>query len=86
MITACIGGRFDQPRYKIYCNVQDLLLKAANGDDYDVELKFVTEFYGSDFDGCQLKTQVFSTDCTANSECKGKCQISDLIEIFKKQV
>ena len=70
LITTCINNRFDQPGYKIYCNIQDLLLKAANADDYDAELnsKFVTQFYGSDFDGYLLKTQleVFSTDCAAN--------------------
>ena len=70
MITTCIDSRFDQPGYKIYCNIEDLLLKAANGDNYDAELKFVTEFYGSDFDDYQLKTQlkVFSTDRAGNSE------------------
>ena len=58
MITTCINSRFDQPGYKIYCNIEDLLLKAANAD-YDAELKFVTQFYGSDFDGYLLKTQCF---------------------------
>ena len=45
----------------------------------------MTEFYGSDFDGYQLKTQleVFSTDCAGNSESKEKYQISDLIGMFK---
>ena len=47
LITTCINNRFDQPGYRIYCNIQNLLLKAANGDDYNAELKFVTDFYGS---------------------------------------
>ena len=87
LITICINNRFDQPGYKIYCNIQDLLLKAANADDYDAELKFVTQFYGSDFDGYLLKTQleVFSTDCAANSESRGKYQLSDVIEMLKSK-
>ena len=87
LITTCINNRFDQPGYKIYCNIQDLLLKAANADDYDAELKFVTQFYGSDFDGYLLKTQleVFSTDCAANSESRGKYQLSDVIEMLKSK-
>ena len=41
LIVNCITSRFDQP---IYCNIQDLLLKLANGDDYDTVIKFMTEF------------------------------------------
>ena len=33
LITTCINNRFDQPGYKIYCNIQDLLLKAASTDN-----------------------------------------------------
>ena len=34
LITACITDRFDQPGYQMYRNVQDLVLKAAKGEDY----------------------------------------------------
>ena len=87
MITTCINNRFDQPGYKIYCTIQNLLLKAANGDDYDAELKFVTEFYGSDFDGYLLKTQleILSTDFTSRAGSKEKYQLDDVIEMIKSK-
>ena len=87
LITTCINNRFDQPGYKIYRNIEDLLLKTANAEDYEAELKFVTQFYSSDFDGYLLKTQleVFSIDLAANSESRGKYQLSDIIELLKSK-
>ena len=85
LITTCINNRFDQPGYKIYRNIENLLLKAANTENYDEELKFVTQFYSSDFDGYLLKTQleVLSTDFAANSESRENYQLSDVIELLK---
>ena len=58
LIIACIKDRFDQPGYKVYKNLQDLLLKAVNKGDYKAELSNVVEFYGSEFDCPLLETQL----------------------------
>jgi len=50
LIVNCINDRFDQPGYKIYQNVQNLLLQAANSEEYKSSLSFVTDFYASSFD------------------------------------
>ena len=42
----------------MYVNLQEILLKAANGHDYSNELQTVTDFYGDDFDPVQLHTQL----------------------------
>ena len=42
-ITAC----FDQPGYKIYSSIEQLLFKACMGEDCDSELCSVCEFYQS---------------------------------------
>lgn len=42
----------------MYINLQEILLKAANGHDYSTELQTVTDFYGDDFDPVQLCTQL----------------------------
>ena len=64
LITACITDRFDQPGYQMYRNVQDLVLKAAKGEDYQDQLDFVTHFYSSDFNPQRLnmQLQVLSTN------------------------
>ena len=39
-----IKTRFDQPRYGIYTNLENLLLKTASGGDFSNELSTVCEF------------------------------------------
>ena len=50
-----IQTRFDQPGYQVYCKLENLLLKAANKENFDEELQFVTEFYGDDLNIDQLR-------------------------------
>ena len=45
-ICTCITWRFDQPGYRMYCYIQELL-KAARKEEYQTEFTFVTDFYGS---------------------------------------
>ena len=82
LITTCISERFDQPGFAVYRNVQDLLKNAAKGNLYQSELEFVLNFYGSDFNDEQLKTQlqVFTANFTYKS---AGLFISDIIEYFK---
>ncbi len=62
LIISRVSDRFDQPGYKTYSKVQNLLLRAARSEDYSEELQFVQTFYGSDFDPVQLSThlEIFS--------------------------
>ena len=58
-IINCIKSRFNQPGYKLYCQLQQLLFRSAKGDDYQNELQFVRSFYGADVSDqleCQLQT------------------------------
>lgn len=34
--VSSITDRFNQPRFKVYCNVEQLLSKACTGDDYQI--------------------------------------------------
>ena len=58
LVINAIQDRFDQPGYKMCKNLQEILLKAANGHDYSTEIQTVTDFYGDDFDPVQLRTQL----------------------------
>ena len=53
----CIKRRFDQPGYRTYCQLQELLFKAAKGEPYQSELDFVRTFYEGDFSHL-LETQL----------------------------
>ena len=57
LIINCTKSRFDQPGYRVYRQLQDLLMKAASREDYQSEYEFVSKFYGADFSH-RLKTQL----------------------------
>ena len=44
-VTSAIKQRFNQPGYRVYRTVQDLVLKAAQGDDYVEELDAVKSIW-----------------------------------------
>uniref|UniRef100_H3AN58 TTF-type domain-containing protein n=1 Tax=Latimeria chalumnae TaxID=7897 RepID=H3AN58_LATCH len=58
LIVNCIKTRFNQPGYGVYINLENLLLKVAAGKEYDHELSFVCNFYGSDISPRALRTQL----------------------------
>ena len=64
MIVNSITGRFDQIGYKVYKNLQDLLINAIKNEPYEDELSFVKNFYGDDIDPFQLKPhlQILATN------------------------
>ncbi len=54
LILGSITERFDQDDYRVYIQCEELLLKAARGQDYQAEINHVTTFYGSDFNRAKL--------------------------------
>ena len=49
-IISAIRDRFDQEGYRIYIQLENLLLKAAKGDNFIKEYDVVMEIYACDFD------------------------------------
>ena len=58
LVISGIKARFDQPGYKTYVKLESLLVKAANKEDFEGELKFVTDFYKDDLNEEQLRPQL----------------------------
>ena len=52
--TTAVTSRFDQKDFKVYMNLQELLLKATAKELYDAELTEVLKVYGEDLDPYQL--------------------------------
>jgi len=67
--VSSIQDCFDQPGFQVYKNLEELLVKAANKQDYSTELREVLTLYGDDFDESELATQlqIFSTNFETNS-------------------
>ena len=57
-VVGAIRDRFDQPGYNTYRNLEELLLKACRGENYNAELDFVCEFYKDDLSKAQLDSQL----------------------------
>ena len=55
--VAAVKDRFDQPRYKTYQNLKELIIKACQGEDFTSELDLLTEIYGDGLSDQQLHTQ-----------------------------
>ena len=55
LIICRIKDRFDQEDYKIYINLEQLLVKAAKSQPYEEEFKIITDFYGTYFNTNLLK-------------------------------
>ena len=55
-----IKARFDQKDFQQYSVLQQLILKAANGEKYEKEFDNITKFYKSDFIASLLLTQLLS--------------------------
>ena len=55
LIINSIKSRFDQPGYRAYRNLQDLLIKAVKRENYDDCFSFVCSFYGDDINPDQLR-------------------------------
>ena len=53
-----IKEKFNQPDYHIYVNLQELIVKASNKEDFSKELETVTDFYDSDFERFNLESQL----------------------------
>jgi len=72
-----IKNRFNQPGYIMYCNMENLLTKAANQQDFSTELHKVADFYGDDLDTQSLSVQLVnlgshfsgSTDSITLQDC-----------------
>ena len=76
LATTSITERFDQPGYKVYQNLEALVLKVCRGEKYDEHLDFVCEFYGEDFDKDLLKIQLPLLHALVTEE--DQCKDSDL--------
>ena len=66
-VTQCIATRFEQEDFKIYVNIQELLLKSFASEPCDTELAEVVKMYSEDLDSFKLKGQLLLLPQTAES-------------------
>ena len=85
-ITNGIKDRFDQPDYKIYVHLENLLLKAARKQDFSSDFLKVISFYKEDFDksALQLHLEILGK-YTANLDLINLRTILDLLREIPRE-
>ena len=80
-----IEARFDQEDFKIYANLQEVILRSFNENDNAEQLKKIAAMYKGDFDEFSLETQLKllpSIARNANYQA-GKIDIADALKILR---
>ena len=79
-----IHDRFDQPGYRIYQNLEQLIVKASKGNSYNDELDEVCRFYGSDLSRDQLEVQLSLLQPLCEKTDEEVESIHDIIKILRE--
>ena len=58
LIINSIKQRFDQPGYRMHQHLESLLLKSSNRENFDEDLKEITQFNGADLEASMLHVQL----------------------------
>ena len=58
-VIMTIKGRFEQPRYQFFSNIEQLLIKAINSEPYETELDALNK-YKDDFDVSALPAELLT--------------------------
>ena len=80
-VISSIKNHFDQPGYKVYCPLENVLLNAISGNDFEADIQKVIEVYGNDFDQDLLRIQldIFQTHfASEQGKQQGNSTISDV--------
>ncbi|XP_045210891.2 uncharacterized protein LOC123562315 [Mercenaria mercenaria] len=82
----CVKNRFDQPGYKVFRNVEELLIKAVQSEfgNYSDEFMFVTQFYEKDINKDSLKVQLETLKTYFAQQDSGSINLSDIFEYLRK--
>ena len=80
LIIMSITEHFEQPGYALYSNLEQLLLKSVKHEDYEEELKSVSELYQSDLHIENLKAQLLTL--SSQNICSNPT-FSDILDYLK---
>ena len=75
----CIVDHMEQPRYKVYSMLEQLLLKSCTGDNIEECFQAVCSFYKDDFHPDDLRSQLATFGVNFRSTFKKDCSIQPCI-------
>ena len=80
LIVQTIKDRFDQPGYRVYQCLENLLLKAAKLEDFSEELKLAVTTYGSDIHESNLQMQLQTLGCNVQERIVNIFDVRDYLQ------
>lgn len=84
--VGCLKNRFDQPGYKTYMNLEQLLTNAILKEDFKQQLQLECDFYDDDLDRDLLRAQLLTSCVDFRSKFEGhlpSITIFDILEYFR---
>ena len=81
LLVQAIEDRFNQPGYRMFSNLETLLMKAVKKEDYSNELEVVLKVYKDDFNASNLTTHLNILGTTISRE---NYSISDILTYLQK--
>lgn len=84
-IISAIRDRFDQEDYRTYVRLENLLLKAAKGENFMIEYNAVMETYACDFDKnrFQVQLETLCEYCKSINESDVIC-LRTVVQVLRK--
>lgn len=79
LIVACLAHRFDQPGYRMYSTLEQLLLKACRIECHEEEMITVSKHYSADINMADLKTQFQ----TLSTNIEGDVSLGSLMKFLR---
>lgn len=83
LIINCIFNRFDQPGYKIYSSLENILLKSCRNEGIEDIMNEVCAFYKNDFDKDLLCTQLQTFSAHFQKNYVGEVSTSTIFDLKK---
>ena len=82
LVVTSIKNRFDQPGFRMYRNLEELLLHCFRGQPWETVFMEVTEFYREDLDPDRLRLhlQILSSTYPGNTE---NISVNDILKYLK---
>ncbi|XP_070188918.1 zinc finger MYM-type protein 1-like [Littorina saxatilis] len=84
VLASCLKDRFAQDDFEMYATLEQVLLKGAKGESFEIELAKCSDFYGADFNVPNLRAQLQTLAIQIRTAYPDTdCLLSDIVGYFK---
>ena len=78
-VTETIKDRFDHPDYRVYVNLEEMLLNGPNSKNFEDSMTFLEKNYQNELDFVQLKIQLGNLSCSFKGNSSNDVGLGDVV-------